>query len=62
MGRSYNEELEYLEKIDSHCWRIKKGFVPNMQVCSCKKWNIEMSYGLKISIKPNIAQYSASND
>ncbi|PIK42414.1 hypothetical protein BSL78_20740 [Apostichopus japonicus] len=30
--RSYNDELKFLEKIDSHCWRIKKGFVPNMKV------------------------------
>uniref|UniRef100_A0A8D8UJC4 3'-phosphate/5'-hydroxy nucleic acid ligase n=1 Tax=Cacopsylla melanoneura TaxID=428564 RepID=A0A8D8UJC4_9HEMI len=30
--RQYNEELKYLEKISSHCWRIKKGFQPNMNV------------------------------
>lgn len=32
MSRSYNDELQYLDKISSNCWRIKKGFVPNMQV------------------------------
>ncbi|TNN31751.1 tRNA-splicing ligase RtcB [Liparis tanakae] len=32
MSRSYNDELQYLEKISGNCWRIKKGFVPNMQV------------------------------
>uniref|UniRef100_A0A674B836 RNA-splicing ligase RtcB homolog n=1 Tax=Salmo trutta TaxID=8032 RepID=A0A674B836_SALTR len=32
MSRSYNDELQYLDKIDKNCWRIKKGFVPNMQV------------------------------
>lgn len=30
--RSYEEELEYLEKISHNLWRIKKGFVPNMRV------------------------------
>lgn len=32
MSRNYNDELQFLEKIGSNCWRIKKGFVPNMQV------------------------------
>ncbi|KAJ7330166.1 hypothetical protein JRQ81_016340 [Phrynocephalus forsythii] len=32
MSRSYNDELQYLDKIDKNCWRIKKGFVPNMNV------------------------------
>lgn len=32
MGRTYNEELEFLEKITPNSWRIKKGFVPNMNV------------------------------
>nr|BAG63363.1 unnamed protein product [Homo sapiens] len=32
MSRSYNDELQFLEKINKNCWRIKKGFVPNMQV------------------------------
>lgn len=35
MSRSYNDELQYLDKISSNCWRIKKGFVPNMQVRFC---------------------------
>ena len=30
--RQYNEELKYLEKISDSCWRIKKGFQPNMNV------------------------------
>ncbi|KAG8191963.1 hypothetical protein JTE90_002237 [Oedothorax gibbosus] len=30
--RSYNEELQYLEKISPVSWRIKKGFVSNMKV------------------------------
>jgi hypothetical protein len=30
--RQYNEELKYLEKINPYCWRIKKGFQPNMNV------------------------------
>ncbi|EHB11152.1 tRNA-splicing ligase RtcB homolog [Fukomys damarensis] len=32
MSRSYNDELQFLEKINKNCWRIKKAFVPNMQV------------------------------
>lgn len=41
--RTYEDELEYLEKINDHCWRIKKGFQPNMKVegrftltCTCR--------------------------
>lgn len=30
--RTYNEELKYLEKISNCCWKIKKGFVENMNV------------------------------
>uniref|UniRef100_A0A8C4WZW0 RNA-splicing ligase RtcB homolog n=1 Tax=Eptatretus burgeri TaxID=7764 RepID=A0A8C4WZW0_EPTBU len=32
MSRSYNDEQAFLEKLDRNTWRIKKGFVPNMQV------------------------------
>ncbi|KAK1875357.1 RNA-splicing ligase RtcB like [Dissostichus eleginoides] len=32
MSRSYNDELQFLDKIGKNTWRIKKGFVPNMQV------------------------------
>jgi len=32
MVRTYNEELEFLDKLTPVCWRIKKGFVPNMNV------------------------------
>lgn len=32
MSRSYQEELKYIEKINDYSWRIKKGFVPNMNV------------------------------
>lgn len=32
MSRNYNDELQFLDRIGSNCWRIKKGFVPNMQV------------------------------
>lgn len=37
MSRTYNDELQYLDKIHKNCWRIKKGFVPNMQVKHCQK-------------------------
>jgi tRNA-splicing ligase RtcB len=30
--REYKEELTYLEKINNYCWKIKKGFQPNMKV------------------------------
>ncbi|KAL3852108.1 hypothetical protein ACJMK2_015792 [Sinanodonta woodiana] len=30
--RTYQEELSYLEKMTPNSWRIKKGFVPNMNV------------------------------
>lgn len=30
--REYADELKYLEKINDHSWRIKKGFQPNMNV------------------------------
>ena len=30
--RSYDDECSYLERINSHSWRIKKGFQPNMNV------------------------------
>ncbi|TGZ62178.1 hypothetical protein CRM22_007572 [Opisthorchis felineus] len=32
MPRTYDEELKFLEKITPTCWKIKKGFVPNMNV------------------------------
>lgn len=32
MSRSYQEELNYIERINDYSWRIKKGFVPNMNV------------------------------
>lgn len=31
-SRSYKEELEYIERINAHSFRIKKGFVPGMNV------------------------------
>lgn len=31
-SRTFEQEMEYLEKIDHNIWRIKKGFVPNMRV------------------------------
>lgn len=32
MPRTYQEELKFIERIDDYSFRIKKGFVPNMQV------------------------------
>lgn len=31
--RKYEDELKYLEKVSPYCWKIKKGFQPNMNVC-----------------------------
>lgn len=31
-SRTFEQEMEYLEKIEHNKWRIKKGFVPNMRV------------------------------
>lgn len=31
-SRSFEEDMEFLEKISHNTWRIKKGFVPNMRV------------------------------
>lgn len=31
-SRSYNEELEFIERLSANSFRIKKGFVPNMKV------------------------------
>lgn len=36
--RQYQEELKYLEKINEYCWRIKKGFQPNMNVIFFSYW------------------------
>lgn len=30
--RTYDQELEFLERLTPYSWRIKKGFVPNMKV------------------------------
>ena len=30
--RSYEDECSYIERINSHSYRIKKGFQPNMNV------------------------------
>ena len=31
--RKYDEELKFLSKVSPTCWKIDKGFVPNMNVC-----------------------------
>ena len=30
--RTYNEELQYIEKLNKYTYRVKKEFVPNMKV------------------------------
>lgn len=32
MSRTFDEELSFLKRLNSNCWSIKKGFVPNMKV------------------------------
>ena len=34
MVRSFDEEMKFLDKVTPTCWKIKQGFVPNMNVCS----------------------------
>jgi len=33
MPRTYQDELQFIERISPVEFRIKKGFVPNMNVC-----------------------------
>lgn len=47
MSRSYNDELQYLDKIDQNCWRIRKGFVPNMKVGNCNVVG-RVTYGVAV--------------
>ncbi len=37
MARTYAEECSYLEKLSDCSYRIKKGFVPNMNVSACQR-------------------------
>ena len=30
--RTFDEEMKYLERLNDYSWKIKKGFVPNMNV------------------------------
>ena len=30
--RTYNDELQYIEKLNKNTYRVKKEFVPNMKV------------------------------
>ena len=32
MARSFSEECSYIEPVSDYCYKIKKGFVPNMKV------------------------------
>ena len=32
MARSFSEECSYIEPVSDYCYKIKKGFVPNMRV------------------------------
>jgi len=32
MVRSFDEEMKFLDKVTPVCWKIKQGFVPNMNV------------------------------
>ena len=42
MARSFKEECSYLEKMSDYCYKINKGFVPNMKVSSFQR--ILLSY------------------
>jgi hypothetical protein len=45
MPRTYDEELKFIERINGNCWRIKKGFVPNMNVRT--SWKYRCRYDMK---------------
>ena len=47
MARSYQDECSYLEQLSSCSYRIKKGFVPNMNVSTV----YECSPGVHLSEK-----------
>jgi tRNA-splicing ligase RtcB len=54
MVRSYQEELEYLEKLNNYSWRIKKGFVPNMKVnyfLSTNSYKLKNIFYINIFVK-----------
>jgi len=64
--RQYNEELKYLEKITPTCWRIKKGFQPNMNVsltlvvrqpaCNCAFTIVRNSATVEVSQNENLVK------
>jgi len=41
--RTYNDELQYLEKVSDTCWKIKKGFQPNMNVSKVPTFVLQSS-------------------
>lgn len=56
--RTYEEELSYIERISDCCWRIKKGFQPNMNVEGCfyvnKRLEALMFEELRNSCRPGM--------
>lgn len=52
MARTYAEECAYLEKLSDCSYRIKKGFVPNMNVKCMNKDSVCLS-----KVKGQIAPY-----
>ena len=57
MSRSYQEELNYLERINEYSWRIKKGFVPNMRVSASSKLTLIHSEVLKFQYDVLLEKY-----
>ena len=48
MGRrSFAEDCSFLEKINDYSYRIKKGFVPNMNVSLVKHVMCDVTFGNK---------------
>jgi hypothetical protein len=42
--RTYAQEMSYIEKVSECCYRIKKGFVPNMKVFTLSKTDSTFPY------------------
>ena len=51
VGRTYQQECSYIERLTNHSFRIKKGFVDNMKVCYLPRYPV-LQIVLMENIKP----------
>ena len=42
--RTYDDELQYIEKLNKNTYRVKKEFVPNMKVSLTSGHNLNWTY------------------